>query len=50
MKRYRVRMTARPDGGGSEMAISYNAYSPMHAMQLAAIDYPGWTAVDAWLD
>lgn len=48
MKRYRVKLTAYPNGCGSTMEMPYWAYSEFHAMQLAQADYPTWHAVAAY--
>lgn len=48
MKRYRVKLTAYPNGGGSTMEIPVIAYSEFHAMQIAQADYPTWYAVAAF--
>jgi hypothetical protein len=48
MKRFRVKMTAYANGGGSTMEQTYYAYSEFHAMQLAKADWPTWYPVAAY--
>jgi len=48
MKRYRVRLTAYANGGGSTMEVPCSAYSEIHACQMIQAQYPTWFVVAAY--
>lgn len=48
MKRYRVKLTAYPNSGGSTVEVPIMAYSEFHAMQLAQADCLTWFTVASY--